>query len=287
MTSRVKIFKINEVNFDNIQYTNISNQNGVNVVNVSIINNKKKLPLLVQIDDLYMPDDILQSKVNGKTIYELVLPIAGRTMEDTKSIKTFFENLDNKILNDAKQYRTLWGFSDNQKYKSILRKVEFDENDNENVEENIFYKNGLLKFKLLENSNYAPSIYDTNRTKIITNDYVNKVTGGNYVKSIIEIVAIWSKNNIFGLYIRPHQFKITNGLPPLFELPEYSFNDGNNGCDNVNMISDTEVMETNNVKEIGGCYESELKHNISISEDSGVSADKQSDDYDEDDLFSD
>ena len=44
-----------------------------------------------------------------------------------------------------------------------------------------------------------------------------------YVKVILEFVSLWkSKNNVFGLYIKPHQIKVNYSLPPPLLLNEYS-----------------------------------------------------------------
>ena len=110
------------------------------------------------------------------------------------------------------------------------------------------YNNGLLKFKLVKSKNFDTIIFNKDKKIINSCDYNNTIIGGNYMKSIVEIVAIWAKDDVFGLYIRPHQFRITSGLPPIFRMKEQSFNDeneNNNELDNNNLISDTEIFIQN------------------------------------------
>lgn len=253
MLNKIKILKTDELDFDKIHYTNVDSDNRYNIkiINMLYIHNNKKIPLLIEIDDLYMMDDIISTGEN----HEIILPLIGRSSNVTTKVKTFFETLDNKVINDAKQYKVIWNLNDNIKYKKIVKDVELDDNkqqndifvknsDDQNYT-NFMYNNGLIKFKLVQSDNFNTIIFDKNKNIINKKDYVNSITGGNYIKSIVEIVAIWAKEDIFGLYIRPHQFKITSGSPPIFTLKEYSFNDDNDNDNNEqtnnNLISDTEI----------------------------------------------
>jgi hypothetical protein len=251
MSNNIKIFKISEINFNNLHYTcvNVNCEKNIKIINVLYNYNNKKIPFLVEIDDLYMMDDIITVKNNDIQYYELILPLAGRTSTSTNQIKHFFEMLDNKIIEDAKQHKVLWKLDNGIKYKKIIKGIEFDNSNNifvkNNIQDNFVYGNNLVKFKLVDTPNFHTTIFDKNRDIVNVNDYNNKVTGGQYIRSIIEVVAIWAKEDVFGLYIRPHQFKISTGSPPVINLQTYSFSDNNdneNYADNHNLISDTEVF---------------------------------------------
>ena len=46
-----------------------------------------------------------------------------------------------------------------------------------------------------------------------------------YMKSIVQISGLWISGSVFGVFIKPHQFRLANGFPPSFIIKEYSFED--------------------------------------------------------------
>ena len=69
-------------------------------------------------------------------------------------------------------------------------------------------------------------MFNKNKETIPKSSYCDILTEGCYVKIIIELASLWkNKNNVFGLYLRPHQAKVEYGLPPINTLNSYAFND--------------------------------------------------------------
>ena len=94
MLNKIKIFNIEEINLDKIYYTNIdtNNKHNIQIINMLYIYNNKKVPLLVQIDDLYMMDDIIEID-NGSTInYEIILPLISNHPRQQLELKISLKN---------------------------------------------------------------------------------------------------------------------------------------------------------------------------------------------------
>lgn len=227
MLKNIKVYKTNEIEFDNIVYMNVERNDVIKTINIQYIDNitKNRVPLLVQLDDMYMFDDIQEisddnSKTKNKHLisHEIILPLVSKTISSTKSIKKFFMELDKKMINDAKQHIDIWEFPKEQiKYKALIRYIEDSDND--------IYDNGVVKFKILNSKKFTTKIYNKNKELIRPEYYKEYMSGGNYIKSVVEIVSVWIKNDIFGLYIRPHQLRVSSGPMPIITPDEYCFDD--------------------------------------------------------------
>jgi hypothetical protein len=194
-------------------------------------------PPMIQLPDLYMNDDIKRLDSNYVT-YEILLPLLSRNINTTQLVKSFFQSLDNKIVQDAKQYNTLWNLNPNIKYKMLIKNIEGDNVDN-------IYDNGIIKLKFIKSKGFNTRVYDCNKNIIKEKYYTQTLTGNCYIKSIIELVAIWIKDEVFGLYIRPHQLKVTDsGKLPVFSLKDYSFIDDTESDKDEQLLYDTEANKT-------------------------------------------
>jgi len=255
--NNIKIYKINEINLNNIIYSKPDESSETKLIYLKYNHNSHKTPLLIQLPDLYMIDDIKELNINSNVTHEILLPIIGKTDETTNQVKNFIESLDNKVINDVQNHINIWPFKTNEiKYKLTTKHV--------NNTTNKIYSNGILKFKLLKSKSFKTNIYKSNKEIINDNMYKKIITGNNYIKSIIEIAAIWIKNDTVGLYIRPHQFRISEGGEPIHVLNKYSFIEDTEM--DINNVYDTEINNDtcedkhNTIKE----NESEQENNFTM-----------------------
>lgn len=234
MLNKVKIYKLEEFNLNRLIYSNPDESSDTNLIYIKY--NDEKLgpvPAMIQIPELFMIDDIkdLQSKY---TTHEILLTIVAKTFHTTTMVKNFFKSLDKKIVDDATNYLNIWPFTGNEiKYKMIVRTV-----DNYM---NRIYDNGIIKLKFIRSKGFKTTVYTTNKECIKKMHYKDILSGGCYVKSIVELVAIWIKGCVFGLYLKPHQFRIARGGIPIFSLKDYSFIDDSESGEEA---YDTEINKT-------------------------------------------
>jgi hypothetical protein len=241
MLNKIQIYKIEDIDLDKIIYMNADLSSDVKIIHLQYIDNNGRYPLLIQIDNLYMIDDI-QKVSNKKCItHEVILPLVGKNAKSSEKVKNFFESIDKKIICDAKNYVNIWPFdTKNIKYKALIRYV-----DGVN---NRMYDNGVIKLKFIRSKNFKTRIYNKKKTPVEESQYTEIFNGSCYVKSIVEIVSVWIKNGIFGLYVRPHQLKVSVGFPPIFTPKYYSFDDGTESNDD-DFIYDTEVTSQSSTEE--------------------------------------
>lgn len=232
---------MDEVDTDNIVYMNCDKNK--KEINIQYINSDNiRVPFILQTEDLFMIDDVQYNNDKNMNVYEIILLLIGRTNEDSNKIKTFFESLDNKFIGDAKEYSNIWFPDKIIKYKSIIRHISSDdEEDKKNLNNNFLYTNGLLKLKLFDTKSFKTNIYNDKKELLKKTEYDSLLCGGCYVKCIIEFVSLWFENDVFGVTMRVHQIKISKGKFPILTLNEYSFDDNNSNDNNYNLVSDTEI----------------------------------------------
>lgn len=182
---------IDDIDLDNISYVKTKK----NLIHIKYNNQK----LYTQTPLLYCYDNIEKVENNSYVSHQLICS----TNEENNNnyTKSFFDKLDEKIIADAKLHMEEWGLTVNSEFKYTIINVN-DEN----------YNCGL-KLKYLKKSQYQTKVYDENRKYISPEDYVDKFNLLNFpygVKNIIEIVAIWIKNDVFGLYLRLRQQQVVN-----------------------------------------------------------------------------
>lgn len=220
-----KIFKLSEFNLSDLMFSDPVN----NIVYIS----HNDGPVLLETNELYCVDGIKKCDTKYSS-HELLISLTGKNNINTDIYKTFFESLDNKIINIGKENIELWPFNNkNIAYKSLIRYIDDD---------NKYYKNGAIKLKFIKSRNFSTLIFDENKKIVNPVDY-EKILGGDiFVKLIIELVSIWIRDGVFGLYIKLHQLKISNG---------------NNNRNNVYLFdSDSNSEIENNL----GIYDTEIDH---------------------------
>lgn len=193
-----KIFKVHEIDLDNIIYSVPSHsKKNTSSIYISYNHNNINRPLLIETYELYCYENINETK--SKSVpYELLLSLASTSDKKTSQIKEFIDNLDKKMISDAKN-KCLFPNTNNLTYKVLLRKNE----------DNKHYNNGSIKIKFINNNEFNTHVFDENKVLQTTKQYHNIFSPPCVVKVILEVVSLWkNKNNVFGIYLRPHQLKV-------------------------------------------------------------------------------
>ncbi len=179
-------YRFNEIDINNIIYTDIKYNNKKTVVYIKYDDNNKFKNLVFQTPSMISINNI-QNKNN---IFELDVPLVGKEQNKIEPFIDFLNKLDKKIIRDAKNNNKWFEKFANiksMKYQKIIR---------ESVDER--NKNGVLRLKLLKTDDFE-TLVQSNSTKINIED-INKDC---WLKCILEIYAIWINENGFGLFIRP------------------------------------------------------------------------------------
>jgi hypothetical protein len=181
MYRTLDIYKIKEINLDNINYGNVQGKNNRKCCFIKY-NNKDRL--LFQTCELYN----INKPIKKNDYYELDIPLYGKSINKTNAIIDFFNKLDQKNSSHGKQHINEWinGY-EHIKYKSIIRK-----STNENSE---VFANGFIKIKIVPHTTRI--LYNN---KIISPD---KLKSDTHIRLILECYALWITDKGFGLYMRP------------------------------------------------------------------------------------
>ena len=80
------------------------------------------------------------------------------------------------------------------KYQKILRESEDSQ-----------YSDGIIRFKILNTKDFTTVVQINNKkvNPLVLNKDPQRISNNHWVKSILEIYAIWITDNGFGLFIRP------------------------------------------------------------------------------------
>jgi hypothetical protein len=173
-------YKISEIELDNIQYKNIKESTNRKIIFIKYREIKKHKNLVFQ-----LPTLINNSSVNAQD-FEIVLDCK----DDNKKSKltNFFNDLDNKIIKDAKANSSIWfdhiEDKTNVNYNHIIRNFQDDES---------------IKFKILNEKEFKTNLLIDDEIKIELEDIPND----GELKCILELYAIWINGNNFGPIIRP------------------------------------------------------------------------------------
>ena len=237
-------FKIDEINFDNIVYSNIKSNSNKTVV---FLKYKKKNSLknfAIQTPSFL---NINRPQKNSNHMSsDLDIPLYGKRTEKINEFAEFLEKLDSKIIYDAKINSSSWfkKFDISEiNYQRLIR-------DSDNKK----YKNGMIRVKIINNDDFKTILQLNNQVNIDSNNIPNN----SWVKMILEIHAIWINKNGFGLFLKP----IIISFNP-FEIRKYKFiEDSEDEVDNV-IDSENSIFIKNNNESIENNETSILKVNDS------------------------
>jgi hypothetical protein len=179
----------NEINLNDIIYSDVYNdRNGKKCI--YIYHKKQGNKLYIQTPELKNIINIIKSD----NYYELDLPLYGKKKEKVDTFVNFLNDLDTKLIQDAKKYKNVW-FKNNKniKYRSLIKNIHNDYS--ETIENKLgIFDNGIIKFKI------------TNSTSIVCNKKqidVSNIKVGTNIRTIFQVFAIWISNDFFGLYLKP------------------------------------------------------------------------------------
>jgi hypothetical protein len=224
MSSKVP-YRINEIDVDNICYTNIKSNSKKTIVYLNYMDSTKFKNFVFQSPTLLSSNDIICKN----NLYELDLPLNGKSDSKVSKFVKFLNSIDNKIIKDAKNNHQWFSHMVHQpsiKYQKIIRESTDDSNTN-----------GVIRIKLLKTNDFETRL-NLNNKKIAISD----VPKNCWIKMILEVYAIWINENGFGLFIRPIllDFKPINKISYNYNIIDDS---DENEDDGIDCIQDT-IMDT-------------------------------------------
>ena len=250
MSSKVP-FRINEIDVNNICYTDVKSNDTKTIVYLKYMDNTKLKNIVFQTPNLLNVYNILQKK-QSPNVYELDVPLKGKSDHKITKFIRFLNDIDKKIIKDARsnpQWFSSFPQQKTMKYQKIIR--ETDETE---------YKVGVIRFKILKTNDFN-TIVQLNNKKI--NLLIDEIPKNCWVKSILEIYAIWINENGFGLFIRPivMDFKSTDTIMYNYTIIDDSeeIDDIDDGLctiqeksykDSVFIRSETEVSSVSSVSSV-------------------------------------
>lgn len=179
-------YRISKIKFDNLVYSKYKEKDNKKVIYVKYQDRDRmnnfvfQLPTLLNIGKINKVNDIL----------EIDIPLYCKAEENNKKLIDFFNNLDKKIISDAKLNSRQWfGDIGSSKYQNIIRK---------SSTKNKFLKNGIIRLKIIKTPDFETIIRINNKKNKLSN-----VKDPCWTKILLEFYAIWINNNGFGGYFRP------------------------------------------------------------------------------------
>ncbi len=220
-------YRYNEIDIDNICYTDIKYNNKKTVIYIKYDDNTKFKNLVFQTPSMISINNI-QNKNN---IFELDVPLVGKEQNKIEPFIDFLNKLDKKIIKDAKHNNKWFERFANvktMKYQKTIRESVNEKN-----------KNGVIRLKLLRTDDFE-TLVQSNNTKINIED-INKDC---WLKCILEIYAIWINENGFGLFIRPILLSFTPCMKISYnyKILDDSEDEGSNVIDTVNNNDNSSIF---------------------------------------------
>jgi hypothetical protein len=214
-------FKLNDINFSNIVFKKTKLIRNKKIIFLKYKSNKIN-NFVIQLSKIH------NNNVNSSNEIEFII--------DNKNYTSFFENLDNYIIEQA-QHNHLW--FDHLENKSSLNYQRILQ-DNNSIKLSLC-NNEELVTKLLLNDEEANNFDD-----VISNESTSKI--------ILEIYAVWIKSTGFGLLLRPINISMKFKEKPVYN---YKFLDESDNESTISDVSDSHFQtEKNNVYEDDSANES-------------------------------
>ena len=183
-------YRIHQIDLSNIVYTKVKTTETKKLVFIKYEDNKKIKPLVIQCPSLL---NINQPTKVSNDYHELEIPLITQEKDKAKLLNKFFEDLDDKIIEDAKYNSTLWfdGIKENKdsiKYKRIMK-------DSDS------FPDGALKIKVIKNVDFETMLQIENKSRINVQD----IPVNYWCKMLLEVYAlvINHQTNTFSLFLRP------------------------------------------------------------------------------------
>lgn len=221
----VKIpFKLENINLNNIKYTKVKSNSDKTIIYLKYLDKNKFKNLVFQSPSLININEVEVKK----NFYNLDIPLVCKSNSKTKEFIDFLNNLDNKIINDAKENSSWFNNFSSKKIK--FQKTIRTGNDE--------YPN-MLRMKILSNNNFETIIQVNNKLKIKPTD----IMVNSWVKVIMEVYAVWVNKDSFGIYIRPILMSFT---PETIDEYNYALLEDSDEIDDViNTVTDNSIFIKN------------------------------------------
>ena len=188
-------YRIHQINFDNLSFNKIKTVYNTNntiilkkIITIKYDDKNVQKPLVIQIPTLL--NENLPMK--AKDYHDLEIPLITEDKNKVVNLINFFENLDNKIISEAKKNSKLWfdkiPSKNCVKYKRIIK-------DSDR------YKDGVLRLKIIKKLDFETLLQIENKKRI----NISEIPSNTWCKILLEIFAIVInyETNSFSLFLRP------------------------------------------------------------------------------------
>lgn len=199
------------------------------VINIKYNDNGIIKPLVFQTCTLF--NKIKPKKFNN--YWEFNIPLCGKVDKKVDALRDFLNEIDKKVLDDAKVNRDEW-FNN-------IKKIKFRELINKSDTNDKIWKNGSISFKIpiKSNSIFQTTLLRNNKTKM----NIEEIEDDTMIKMVLEIYAVIIREDYFYVYIRPvvlsfSEFKNT------YNYKLIDSNSDSNEIEQEREIIDTEVLNS-------------------------------------------
>lgn len=182
-------YRIHQIDFDNIVYTKIKSSESKKIIFMKYKEKNKEKPFVIQCPTLLNINKPL--KINDE-YHELEIPIITQEKNKSSNLVDFFEDLDRKVVQDAKSNSKIW-FNE-VKNKDLIRYKKI-------IKESDYYKDGILRIKIIKNFDFETLLQIADKKRIT----IKEIPNNSWCKMLLEIyaVVINFQNNNFYVFLRP------------------------------------------------------------------------------------
>jgi hypothetical protein len=219
-------FKISEINLENIQFKNIKESKNRKIIFIKYKENKKIKNFVFQLPTLLNNMSIEDNEV------EIIIDTKNKNKN--KKVIEFFKNIDNYIINSAKENNDIWFNHIEDKtdvqYNHTIRQLE----DNE-----------TLKFKMINSNEF--------KTNILLNGEIpidlDEIPDNGDLQCVLELYAVWISDNKFGIILRPVILSFKPDLSQEYNYRLLTDNSDNslNDEESINELNDDDNNNDDNI----------------------------------------
>lgn len=210
-------FKIGDIKFDNIHYTETKENKDIKIIKLKYKKNNSLKKMVIQTPTLLCNNKFISSGNH----YYVDIPLITKNDNKRKQFIDFLEQFDNKVLYDGNINSSSWFNSEEINFKKTIRQNNNDE---------------YIKLKILNNLEFN-TILQLNNSKRINYE---EIPERSWIKMILEFNSVIINKNSFGLYIKP----ILISFEPI-EIPKYTLiedSDNDEVEELGEMFNDTEIF---------------------------------------------
>jgi hypothetical protein len=182
-------YRIHQVDFNNIVYNKVKTSDSKKIIFIKYQDKNKQKPFVIQCPTLLNINNAY--KITDE-YHELEIPIITQEKNKNQIFIDFLEDLDQRVISDAKSNSKLW-FDEVTNKSSIRYKKIVKESDS--------YKDGVLRLKIIKNVDFETLLQIDNKKRIT----IKEIPCNSWCKMLLEIYAIVInyQNNSFYIFLRP------------------------------------------------------------------------------------